>query len=110
MSCEIALDVLASARFRKEKLTKANLFSSARMFCDVYGLEPGQEQPVHDHAENDKVYYVLEGTGVFTVGVEELEAGPGQLIVAPAGEPHGVRNASAQRLTLLVVMAPNPTP
>ena len=30
--------------FRPEKMSKVNLFETPRMFCDVYGLEPGQSQ------------------------------------------------------------------
>jgi hypothetical protein len=32
----------------------------------------------------------------------------GQGIMAPAGEEHGVRNHTQQRLTVLVFVAPNP--
>ena len=57
-------------RFNPEKIQKINLFESNRMFCDIYCLEPGQEQALHDHKENDKIYFVLEGRGSFTVGKE----------------------------------------
>ena len=52
-------------RFNPEKMQKVNLFESNRMFCDIYCLEPGQEQALHDHKENDKIYFVLEGRGSF---------------------------------------------
>ena len=100
--------VPAEIRFRAEKLTKSNLFETPRMFCDVYGLEPGQEQAPHTHAGADKIYYVLEGEGEFTLGAECRLFGPGYAIMAPAGEAHGVRNDGPGRLTLLVFMAPNP--
>ena len=41
--------------------TLLNLFENAQMFCDLYCLEPGQEQAVHEHAGATKFYYVLEG-------------------------------------------------
>jgi hypothetical protein len=46
-------------RFSEGKMAKVNLFETERMFCDVYGLEPGQEQKVHKHSGADKVYVVL---------------------------------------------------
>ncbi|SVB62738.1 uncharacterized protein METZ01_LOCUS215592, partial [marine metagenome] len=55
-------------RFAAEKFQKVNLFDTERMFCDIYCFEPGQEQTAHAHAENDKVYFVLEGCGAFTLG------------------------------------------
>ena len=71
-------------------------------------LEPGQVQSVHDHADQDKFYLVLEGTGVLTVDDVDQEAGPGHIVWTPASIPHGVRNAGEERLVLLVGMAPPP--
>ncbi|MFN3652298.1 MAG: cupin domain-containing protein [Armatimonadota bacterium] len=95
-------------QFRPEKLNKINLFDAPQMFLDVYCLEPGQEQKPHEHAGAAKFYYVLQGEGTFLVDGEERVLGPGHAVFAPEGEPHGVRNDSAERLTLLVGMAPNP--
>jgi mannose-6-phosphate isomerase-like protein (cupin superfamily) len=94
--------------FRADKLSKVSLFDTPRMFCDIYCLEPGQEQKPHAHADADKVYFVLEGEATVSVGTEEAPLGPGTAVLAPAGEDHGVRNASKARVVLLVFMAPNP--
>jgi mannose-6-phosphate isomerase-like protein (cupin superfamily) len=51
---------------------------------------------------------VLEGTGRFQIGEDEGELGPDQIVLAPEGVEHGVRNESQARLGLLVFMAPNP--
>jgi mannose-6-phosphate isomerase-like protein (cupin superfamily) len=101
-------DVKAERRFSGEKMQKVNLFETDRMFADVYCLEPGQEQKVHAHAGADKVYMVLEGIGRFQIGGEERDLGADRIVLAPAGVEHGVRNASSQRVVLLVFMAPNP--
>jgi mannose-6-phosphate isomerase-like protein (cupin superfamily) len=42
------------------------------------------------------------------VGTEKQILGPGQGTMAPAGEEHGVKNESGQRLKVLVFVAPNP--
>ena len=60
-------------KFAAEKLQKINLFETEQMFCDVYCLEPGQEQKVHSHAGATKFYFVIEGRGEFTVGDEQRE-------------------------------------
>jgi mannose-6-phosphate isomerase-like protein (cupin superfamily) len=95
--------------FSEEKLKKNALFDSQRLFYDLYCLLPGQHQKVHAHEGSDKVYYVLEGTGRFTVGSEEQDLPGGHAVIARAGEPHGVRNASGENLVLLVTMAPRPS-
>jgi len=101
-------DVFAAAEFSGEKMRKINLFETKNFFCDVYCLEPGQEQKVHAHEGEDKIYYVLDGRGSIVVGDETRELSRGQIVMAPAGAPHGVKNAGGQRLTLLVFMTPNP--
>jgi mannose-6-phosphate isomerase-like protein (cupin superfamily) len=95
--------------FSEEKMQKNALFDSPHLFYDLYCLLPDQSQKVHAHAGSDKVYYVLEGTGRFTVGGEEKDLPQGHAVIAPAGESHGVRNASGENLVLLVTMAPKPS-
>jgi quercetin dioxygenase-like cupin family protein len=101
-------DVFAQMRFAPEKMQKINLFETKNFFCDVYCLEPGQEQKAHAHQDEDKIYYVLSGSGTFQVGEEFEELGEQQAVFAPAGAVHGAQNTSAERLMLLVFMTPNP--
>ena len=96
-------------QFAQEKMKKHNLFQSQRFFCDVYCFEPGQEQKAHVHADQDKVYIVIEGSGTFRVGNESQVLREGQGTMAPAGQEHGVVNHTEQRLRTLVFMAPNPS-
>ena len=98
--------VSAEISFSKEKMKKNGLFDSPHLFYDAYCLLPGQSQKVHAHEGSDKVYYVLSGTGRFTVGAEEEDLGEGQAVIARAGAPHGVRNETQEDLVLLVTMAP----
>lgn len=93
---------------RTDKHYKTTLFSGDHLMVGLNCLEPGQEQAVHDHSDQDKVYHVLEGEGVFSVAGEERCAGAGVVVWAQAGVPHGVRNEGAGRLTLLVCIAPAP--
>ena len=95
--------------FSEEKMKKNALFESPRLFYDLYCLMPGQQQKVHAHEDSDKVYYVLEGAGRFTVGDEERDLPQGHAVIAPASEPHGVRNETQENLVLLVTMAPRPS-
>ncbi len=95
--------------FSSEKMRKHRLFSTENFFCDVYCFEAGQEQKRHVHADEDKLYLVLEGRGTFRVGDREHVLGTGQGTYAPAGEEHAVVNHSGDRLRVLVVMAPNPS-
>jgi len=101
-------NVKAEFSFSADKMRKVNLFETQRMFADIYCLEPGQEQKRHSHTGADKIYFVLEGTGRFHIGGVERDLGPDEIVLAPSGVEHGVRNDSANRVVLLVFMAPNP--
>lgn len=100
--------VPSRATFSAEKMKKVGLVDTPSLFCDVYCFEPGQTQAGHRHAVGDKLYFVLSGTGRISVGGDERSVAPGDLVCAPAGEDHAVRNPGPERLTLLVVMAPKP--
>jgi mannose-6-phosphate isomerase-like protein (cupin superfamily) len=89
-----------------EKFYKSTLWQSANLMIGLNCLEPGQVQKVHAHQEADKIYFVLEGHGRFSIGDRDEEAGAGMLVVSPAGVPHGVTNTGAVRLSLLVAIAP----
>jgi quercetin dioxygenase-like cupin family protein len=93
---------------RDEKEFKATLFESGRLLLGVNCLEPGQAQKIHDHAGQDKFYAVQEGIGWFTVAGDSFEAGPGDVVWAPAGAPHGVENRGKGRLSVMVGIAPAP--
>ncbi|MBT4127815.1 MAG: cupin domain-containing protein [Nitrospina sp.] len=94
--------------FSPEKLKKISLFDTDNFFCDIYCLESGQSQKIHSHGDSDKVYLVLKGRGMVTVGIEEKELGPDEITIAPAGEDHGVINHTQDKLVILVFMAPKP--
>jgi quercetin dioxygenase-like cupin family protein len=101
--------VPSRAAFSAEKMKKVGLIDTPSLFCDAYCFEPGQEQAGHRHAVGDKLYYVISGAGHIRVGDEEREVHPGDLVCAPAGEDHAVRNSGRERLVLLVTMAPKPS-
>ena len=56
----------------------------------------------------DKLYYVLEGDGVFLLEGRHIGTTAGDLLVAPEGVPHGIRNTGTGRLLVLAVLAPAP--
>jgi quercetin dioxygenase-like cupin family protein len=92
----------------EKKFYKTTLFRSDALLLGLNCLEPGQTQKPHDHADQDKFYYVVEGEGLFFIGETQKTAVTGEVIWAPAGVIHGVSNEADSRLTLLVGIAPAP--
>lgn len=98
----------AHAAYSPQKMGKSTIFESPRMLVGLNAFEPGQEHALHAHAGQDKVYHVLEGRGLFLLADRELEMQAGDLLVAPEGMPHGVRNTGSSRLLVLAILAPAP--
>lgn len=96
------------ALFHPDKMGKTTLFASERLLVGLNAFEPGQHHRLHTHEGMDKVYYVLEGTGEFLLGDSAHRMGPGVMLIAPEGVPHGIRNIGTSRLIVLAVLAPSP--
>jgi mannose-6-phosphate isomerase-like protein (cupin superfamily) len=88
---------------------KRTIYESTRLLVGTNAFEPGQSHALHAHAGMDKLYYVLEGSGIFLLDGAELPMTAGDLLVAPEGVGHGVRNTGAVRLLVLAVLAPAPS-
>jgi mannose-6-phosphate isomerase-like protein (cupin superfamily) len=96
------------AVYAPDRMGKHTLFASPRLLVGTNAFEPGQAHALHAHAGQDKVYLVLEGSGMFLLEDRELPMTAGDLLVAPEGVPHGVRNHGPGRLCVLAVLAPAP--
>ena len=51
---------------------------------------------------------VVAGEGHFLLDGQDLPMRAGDLLVAPEGVPHGVRNTGSERLLVLAILAPAP--
>jgi mannose-6-phosphate isomerase-like protein (cupin superfamily) len=96
------------AAYSPQKMAKSTIFESGRLLVGLNAFEPGQEHALHAHAGQDKVYFVVEGSGLFLLDGRELPMQAGDLLVAPENIPHGVRNSGSVRLLVLAVLAPAP--
>ena len=89
-----------------DRMTKVTLATTARAQLDLYCVGSGQSQAAHTHADQDKIYYVLEGSGRFVLDGREERLERGDALMAPAGVEHGLVNDGAERLLVLVVVTP----
>src|SRR5687767_3239462 len=94
------------AEWRADKMGKVTLFESDHLLVGLNCFEPGQSHALHAHRGMDKVYQVVEGSGLFLLEGRELPMTAGDLLVAPEGVPHGVRNSGTGRLLVLAILAP----
>ena len=98
------------ARFVADGMGKSDLVVGEQMFAGLNAFEPGQVHEPHTHCERDKLYVVLQGRGEVTIAGRTEIIDPGDVAFAEAGAVHGLRNPGADRLVVLVLMAPPPEP
>jgi quercetin dioxygenase-like cupin family protein len=96
------------AVYSDHKMGKATIFESPQLLVGLNAFEPGQQHALHAHAGQDKVYQVIEGRGLFLLEGRELPMTAGDLLIAPDGVAHGVRNSGDGRLLVLAILAPAP--
>ena len=101
---------VGQAVFADAKMGKATLLAGSQVFAGLNCFLPGQRHELHTHTGQDKLYFVLEGTGEVTVGEATESVETGDLIMARSGEPHGIGNPGPGKLVVLTVMAPPPKP
>jgi quercetin dioxygenase-like cupin family protein len=69
-------------------------------------IPPGEGPPLHVHANEEEVLYVLEGTFRFRLGEDVSTAPQGSLMFVPRGVPHTWQNAGDAPGRLLITFTP----
>jgi len=96
------------AKFAPAKMGKSTVVQGEYLFAGLNSFEPGQEHAAHTHEGQDKLYLVLEGSGLVQVGEETELLLAGDAAFAPSGVAHSIRNPGPQRLVVMAVLAPPP--
>ena len=84
---------------------KATAASTGGAFSIIEEINP-VDTPVHIHAREDELFYVLEGEHVFTVDGVEFDAGPGDAVFGPRGVPHAQRRVVPRTGRTLSMFSP----
>jgi quercetin dioxygenase-like cupin family protein len=66
----------------------------------------GQGPPLHQHANEDEFWYVLEGALRFKLGVGMHSAPAGSFVFVPRGTPHCFHNIGERPARILVMFTP----
>ncbi len=71
---------------------------------------PGGLTPKHYHPEVEETYCIIKGRGLMTLGGEEAEVGPGDVIHINPPKHHKMVNSFEENLEMIVICAPSWTP
>ena len=100
--------VAGQAVFSPEKMGKTTIVNGGELFAGLNCFEPGQKHGTHAHDGQDKLYIVLEGTGIATVGDQAESLSAGDASFAPSGVMHSIQNPGPGRLVMMAILAPPP--
>lgn len=68
-------------------------------------LEPGASIGFHEHSDDEEVYAIVSGKGVFTDGTTETEVNPGDILLTRKGMSHSLKNSGNSNLVFFAVIA-----
>lgn len=68
-------------------------------------LEPGASISFHEHAENEEVYFIMSGKGIYTEGNESIEVSAGDITLCRKGCSHGMENSGEETLVIGAAIA-----
>lgn len=91
--------------YSQDKANKVELCTTDLSRATLWCLLPEQHIHPHVHA-GDHLWMVLEGSGQFLQeGLAPVAITPGMILLAPAGDSHGVKNTGSDGLVFLSVSA-----
>lgn len=93
--------------FNKEGRGMANIVDEPYLLMNQVCLEPGQNVPEHK-ANSNVTLQVIAGEGTFSVGMEKVKVGQGNLLRVPLNSSMSIQNESPERLIFLVIKTPHP--
>lgn len=86
-------------------LVKASADTTGGAFSIVEEIDP-LDTPLHCHANEDELFYVIEGEHVFRCRDRDFRVGPGGTMFAPRGVPHAHRRIVPRTGRLLTITSP----
>ena len=97
------LDLKELINFHTDKISREMLAETPEMRIALMCLEPGQELAPHK-ATMRLLMYVVEGSGAFTVGDQQIEAGEKSAILCEPMVEHGFKATKGRRLVVMAVV------
>ena len=87
-------------------VVRASAETTGGAFTVLEEVPPLLDTTLHVHANEDEMFYVLEGEHIVRCGEEEFRLGPGDLVFLPRGVPHSQRRVVKGEGRFLVLASP----
>ena len=97
------IDLKKLIKFYPDRISREMLAETPEMRIALMCLEPGQELAPHK-APMRLLMYCVEGSGVFTVGDRQIEAGRETAVLCDPMVEHGFKASKGERLVVMAVV------
>lgn len=77
------------------------------MTISRYLVAPGEEVSLHVHTGKAEYWVVVAGTGIVTIGGDEIAVGIGDVVATPPEVPHALFNNGSEPLVFVNLVQPS---
>lgn len=108
-SSEMVTDIIKNMRGGKGEVEMKHIYKQdeltgkARIFAQIT-LNPGCSIGLHEHAKEEEIYYILEGSGVVDDNGQMREINTGDALLTGGGKVHSIENTGKVPLVLMAVV------
>jgi len=68
-------------------------------------LDPGSSIGYHEHSDNEEVYFIMSGSGLYTEEGEKMDVQAGDLLLCRTGHSHGIKNTGKDKMIIGAAIA-----
>jgi quercetin dioxygenase-like cupin family protein len=61
---------------------------------------------IHKHLNEDEIFFIRQGTGIFTLGEDEHSVSAGSIVFIPKGVWHGLKNTGTEEIATVFGYSP----
>ena len=108
-SCDMQVEVREAMRGGKGRVQIRHVFKQeelkgkCRLFAKIT-LEPGCSIGLHEHVDEEEVFYIIKGRGRVVDGGVERDVAEGDAILTGDGASHSIENIGDEDLQLMAVI------
>lgn len=102
-------EIKEKLRDGKGSVEIANIFKPGEMkgksrLCAKITINPGSSIGLHEHVNEEEIYYIIKGKGLVVDNDTSYEVGVGDGVLTCGGETHSIENIGTEPLELVAVI------
>ena len=108
-SSEMITDIKTQMRGGEGEILITHIFNREELhdkarLCAKIIVNPGCSIGLHEHTEEQEIFYIIKGKGIFDDNGSKVELSAGDSILTGFGANHSVKNSSDEPLEMLAVI------